>query len=171
MKVYTKIGDKGQTRFGKGLLKKSDSIFEVLGALDEAQASIGFAYEFISKEVKNYLEETMTMLYKVMGFLYNRENVDGQAEFITSLIEEHIDNIMEIVELPNKFLLPIGCKNIAALHLARTAVRRAERTIVTYKDDLEISNSIIAFINRLSDYLYILTLYILKFKDTLCVGV
>jgi cob(I)alamin adenosyltransferase len=156
MKVTTKTGDRGQTKFRGMMLDKDGPIFELLGGLDEVQAAIGVAYEF--DELHHvYLYDVMKDIYKIMGAIYTQENIDVFLEQEIAIMEFTIRQITEQQEEKfNRFVLPIGSKYIAQLNYARTVVRRIERLFVAHENFTESYYEMLKFLNRLSDFLYTL---------------
>ena len=156
MKSTTRFGDKGQTKFGSEIKSKGEDIFELLGGLDELQASLGICYEFEHDEkIKNHMD----LLYKIMGSIYLKKPTDYlQAEieemefFISTISEKFYDSL-------TGFVLPKGSQYISHLHLSRTIARRIERLFVRTQNSIEFDKLIIGYLNRLSDYLYARAIY------------
>ncbi len=162
MKIYTKIGDQGETTFfGCGLVPKDDPRIEAFGSLDELNCVIGVTLCFIEdEELRTILTKIQHDLFQVGADLggsklelANMPRV--RLEHITEL-ERKIDELEERLGMPKAFILPGGTQASAFLHLCRAITRKAERTLVGVKRVLDINPEIIRYINRLSDFLYVL---------------
>jgi cob(I)alamin adenosyltransferase len=159
MKVTTKAGDKGQTKFRGAMLDKSSPVFELLGGLDEIQAAIAVAYE-TNDFYDHYLYDVMKDLYTIMGDIYlNRipSVIEGAIKIMEFVIVERTESFPQRF---NRFVLPIQSIYIAQLNYARTVVRRVERFFIGLAEEIEINihlrDEIGKYLNRLSDFLYVL---------------
>ncbi len=162
MKVYTRAGDDGTTGlyFG-GRVAKSAAPIEVNGAVDEAQAAMGWARTLTEPggdldELLISLERDLWVLMAEVATLpANRHKlVDGRSRVTPAMVarlEEQIDRLAVDVDVPAEFLVPGENRQAAALDVARTVVRRAERVAVGYalEDSL-----VVAYLNRLSDLVW-----------------
>ncbi|MGI0079586.1 MAG: cob(I)yrinic acid a,c-diamide adenosyltransferase [Nitrososphaerales archaeon] len=171
MKIYTRTGDKGETGlYGGKRVRKDNSRVEAYGAIDETNAYLGFARTAIhegcsgSREVLNYidtvLEPVQNKLFSIGATLSGSEDPsysvrDADIEFL----EQSIDKMDEEVQPIKAFILPFGTDLSARLHMARTVSRRAERRIVSLSNNEQIDPKIIAYANRLSDFLFTLARY------------
>lgn len=142
MKIYTKVGDKGKTKFRGQLIPKGAHILEVLGGLDEAQAAIGLIYEV---EPDYVLEKVMREIYHINGMIYREDFRVEELEMWVEYLEFEIDKRYSPID---HFILPTKC---ARAHYARTVVRRVERLI----SDDEWFSPIWKYLNRLSDLLFV----------------
>lgn len=162
MKIYTKIGDYGKTTFfGCGLVSKDDPKIEAFGALDELNCVIGLTLCFVEDE------KLRTTLLKVQNDLFQvGADLAGSAltertlpkittEHITEL-EQIIDELEEKLGMPKKFIIPGGTISSSLLHLTRAVARRAERTLVCVNKELSLNPELLRYVNRLSDFLYVL---------------
>lgn len=162
MKIYTKVGDFGKTMyFGCGMINKNDPRIEALGALDELNSALGVALCFIADvKVKTILQEIQHDLFQVSADLAGSKLTPDSVPRVTAehiqKLELLIDELEEKLGMPKKFILPGGTQASAFLHLARTITRRAERSIVTVKEVIEVNQDILKYVNRLSDLLYVL---------------
>ena len=162
MKIYTKVGDEGKTAFfGCGMVEKDDPRIEALGALDELNSVIGLTLCFVQKEsLKEILRKLQNDLFQVgadlAGSALNENSVPRIKEDHVKELEAAIDELEEKLGMPNKFILPGGTISSSFLHLARTVTRRAERTLVKVKNVIKLNPELIRYINRLSDFLYVL---------------
>jgi cob(I)alamin adenosyltransferase len=174
-KIYTKTGDAGETGLVSGnRAMKSDLRIDLYGDLDEVNSRIGMACAYIEdlkeQKIKDFLRSVQSAIFDLGSNLAceveNREKYklpQIPPEFITYL-EEEIDRLDHELEPLTNFILPGGCKGAAMVHLCRTATRLVERKIIHYhhtsKEDLPAQS--IVFLNRLSDYFFVLARYLNK---------
>lgn len=162
MKIYTRIGDEGKTAFfGCGMVAKDDPRIEAHGALDELSSTIGLALCFIEDEkLRTVLLEVQNDLFQVgadlAGNALNDDSLPRVTKEHVKEIERAIDELELKLGLPEKFILPGGTLSSSLLHLCRSVTRRAERSLVKVKNQLNLNPEMLKYINRLSDYLYIL---------------
>jgi len=162
LKIYTKIGDQGKTTFfGCGLIQKNDPRIETFGALDELNSIIGVTLCFITDDrVKQILMRIQNDLFQVGadlgGSLLDKTKAPRITEEHIKELEHDIDILEEKLGMPKTFILPGGTQASAFIHLCRAITRRAERTLVSTQSILEINPILIQYLNRLSDYLYVL---------------
>jgi cob(I)alamin adenosyltransferase len=166
MKIYTKTGDDGNTGlFGGTRVKKNNIRINSYGTVDELNALLGIAtVNILTEDIKSIIEKVQNKLFKIGAELASPENV--KSEIIKKTDEEDIfeleKTIDEIdVKLPElkNFILPGGSAGASYLHFARTICRRAERIIVELKENENVNNNVLIFINRLSDLLFVLARY------------
>ena len=175
MKIYTKTGDKGETSlYGGTRVSKAAARVESYGTLDELNAFIGLAKAEISDEkVLNQLQKIQFDLFTVGSeaatptdklILANGKNrLDLMiSEKEISELELWMDDFDAELEPLRFFILPSGGKAAATLHVCRTVCRRAERAMVHLNETEEVRPELIKYLNRLSDYLFILARYISK---------
>ncbi len=178
MKIYTKTGDKGQTKLYDGHpVTKDDIRVESYGTIDELNSNIGFAKNFITEEhIFDMLEKIQRLLFNVAGELATYDS-DKFPEPITiediQFLENLIDKYIKKMGNPEfRFILPGSNKESAALHITRTVCRRAERRIITLSGEIAVRPELIKFVNRLSDTLYTFARFIedkqelIYFKNT-----
>lgn len=159
MKIYTRTGDLGETSlFGGARVAKNDARIEAYGTIDELSSHLGVARASgIPSEVDAVLEQVQRDLFDVGAHLASPgtsrfPGVDAQR---IAELESAIDAMeRELAPLKN-FILPGGSLAAAQLHVARTVCRRAERLVVALQDDTPATLSTIAYVNRLSDYLFV----------------
>ena len=162
MKIYTKIGDAGQTTFfGCGLVSKADSKIEAFGALDELNCVIGLTLCFIEEEkLRQTLFKIQNDLFQVGSDLAGSALIEKTLPKITTEhineLEAAIDELQEKLGMPRKFILPGGTISSSFLHLTRAVTRRAERTLVEVNQQLPLNPELLRYVNRLSDFLYVL---------------
>ena len=174
-KIYTKTGDKGETSlYGGTRVSKAAARVESYGTLDELNAFIGLAKAEISDEkVLNQLQKIQFDLFTVgseaatptdkmlLANGKNRLDLMISEKEITEL-ELWMDDFDAELESLKFFILPSGGKAAATLHVCRTVCRRAERAMVFLNETEEVRPELIKYLNRLSDYLFILARYISK---------
>ncbi len=174
-KIYTKTGDKGETSlYGGTRVSKAAARVESYGTLDELNAFIGLAKAEISDEkVLSQLQKIQFDLFTVgseaatptdkmlLANGKNRLDLMISEKEITEL-ELWMDDFDAELEPLRFFILPSGGKAAATLHVCRTVCRRAERAMVFLNETEEVRPELIKYLNRLSDYLFVLARYISK---------
>ncbi|MYL38361.1 cob(I)yrinic acid a,c-diamide adenosyltransferase [Halobacillus litoralis] len=172
MRIYTRSGDKGQTSLIYGQrVPKNDVRVEAYGTCDEANSTIGTALSHLRKEDWTDKAAFMQTMEKIQTILFHvgAELATPKGKDVTwKLKQEHIDDLeqqidswdQDLAPLKN-FILPSGHEASAALHLARTVVRRAERLAVTLEEELN-NPLVVSYLNRLSDFLFVAARYINK---------
>jgi cob(I)alamin adenosyltransferase len=171
MKIYTKKGDKGETSLiGGDRVKKHHIRIEAYGTIDELNSYLGILRSF-TKDVINMpvLPEVQDRLFTIGSLLASAPGSkmivpDLHAEDIT-LLEKSIDKMNEDLPELRSFVLPAGSLEIAHCHVARCICRRAERLIVHLSENEEIEPQVIQYVNRLSDYLFVLGRYTAKSQN------
>ena len=163
MKIYTKTGDQGETGlFGGPRVRKDDVRIEAYGTVDELNAFLGQARcEALPAEVERMVARAQNCLFTIGAELAtpdpNRQRTAALGEPAVLELEAAIDAIE--TELPplREFILPGGNQAAAALHVARSVCRRAERRVITLSHDTggAVSQTTISYLNRLSDYLFV----------------
>lgn len=167
MKIYTRTGDKGETRlFGGEKVNKDNPLIEAYGTVDELNASLGVVNSVLDgklSDVKDLLVAIQSELHIICANLADqtarKEKPTIQTRHIKTL-ENQCDNFdREIPEL-KKFIIPGGGFEASLMHQARTICRRAERRAVSASSDHTVNPEVIRYLNRLSDLLFILARYI-----------
>ncbi|XP_070690318.1 corrinoid adenosyltransferase MMAB [Pempheris klunzingeri] len=173
-KIYTKTGDKGfSSTFTGERRPKEDHVFEALGNTDELSSVIGLAREFCLDKGHTFiyqLDKIQCILQDVGSNIATprssaRESHMKRTKFTAQPITDLETWIDEFTaELPplTNFILPSGGKSSAALHLARTVCRRAERSVAPIVRSGEADPDVAKFLNRLSDYLFTVARYAAK---------
>ncbi len=163
MKIYTKKGDKGMTSlFGGMKLSKADIRIEAYGTVDELNSFIGVLIAEIDDEkVGKDLLRVQKRLFDLGAILATNPNkpelIQKFDDKEITFLESSIDNMeKELAPLKN-FILPSGSRLIAFTHVARTVCRRAERRIVAIQDSSKTYEVLLKYVNRLSDYLFVLS--------------
>ncbi|MGZ3617216.1 MAG: cob(I)yrinic acid a,c-diamide adenosyltransferase [Ktedonobacteraceae bacterium] len=167
-KVTTGTGDTGYTGLlGEQRVPKYDPRPDTFGTVDEATSALGLARAMTNDpKVKDIIYQIQQELYLLMGELATTpENYEKMGLRMTI---EHVQRLQQVeeqlkgeVEIPNKFIIPGDTPDGAALDLARTIIRRAERMAVKLLHDEVIQNSeVVRYLNRLSDLIFILARYV-----------
>ena len=156
--ITTKGGDKGTTSLGDGTrVPKDHPRVNLYGTLDECQAAIGLARATCChEEIRHELFRIEEAMGAVMGYL---ALFPGLPEPDPSSLEETVEKVRVIMGETFRFVRPGDSVPAAALHMARTIARRAERLAVALHRDGEIGEAPYAWINRLSDAIYALSLW------------
>jgi cob(I)alamin adenosyltransferase len=168
-KIYTKTGDKGETALlGGTRVPKHHIRIEAYGTVDELNSWIGQIRDSVQPEFEKELYEIQNYLFTVGSHLattpakeLKMSLPDLETEQITFL-EERIDFMEETLPALTNFVLPGGDVSASKIHIARCVCRRAERISVALSSSEEIDQSIVQYLNRLSDYLFVLSRYVLK---------
>ena len=163
-KVYTKTGDKGETSIIGGIrVKKSCERLEAYGTVDELSSHLGLLASMLPDgEDKDLIIRIQNNLFSVCSNLATDQSQtplydsaklpDGEIE----VLEQEVDKIMNLLPERQGFVLPGGTQAAAQAHVCRTVCRRAERRIVALSEVAQISPETQQYINRLSDYLFVL---------------
>jgi cob(I)alamin adenosyltransferase len=161
-RIYTRAGDTGETSLGDGArVPKTDPRIEAYGSVDELNSFIGWALAAdLPDEFRPWLEQVQNDLFDLGADLSvpledERERLRTEKEQVTR-IEELCDLVNERLEPLKSFVLPGGNEAAARLHVARTVCRRAERLAISLAEDASVNPLVIAYLNRLSDLLFIL---------------
>ena len=164
MSVYTRTGDDGETDLlGDGRVPKDAARLEVCGPLDELNCWLGLARcEPLAAEIASLLEGIQCRLFDVCAELVtvatSRAKSAGIASDDVRSLERAIDRCEEKLDSLSGFILPAGSRAAALLHLARAVCRRAERRLVSLarSEPGAVSADLLAYVNRLSDLLFVL---------------
>ncbi len=165
MKIYTKKGDQGSTSlFGGNRVAKSSPRIKAYGAVDELNSVLGLAAAYsLSGKGSEWLKKVQEELFVLGSDLATppdyKERIERLGEESIAFLEDAIDQMEKKLEPLKNFILPGGSKQGATLHLARTVCRRAERACVECNEQEEISELAIKYLNRLSDFLFVLARY------------
>ena len=165
MKIYTKGGDKGSTSLVGGFrVSKTHIRIEAYGTLDELNAHLGLLIALLPiGDTTEMLEHIQHMLFTIgcnlaTDLSQNALPIEGEVtEKEVALLEKEIDKMQTELPTQTAFILPGGCKEAALAHVCRTVCRRAERRIITLNDEVAVDPLILQYINRLSDYLVVLS--------------
>jgi cob(I)alamin adenosyltransferase len=168
MKIYTKTGDKGTTSLiGGTKVPKSHLRIEAYGTVDELNSYIGLCKDLLTDEQgKKILLEVQDRLFTIGSSLAcdpikePKMRIPDLKETDIELLEKEIDRMEETLPAMKNFILPGGHTTLSHLHIARCVCRRAERCCVRLElESLEVEEIIIKYLNRLSDYLFVLSRY------------
>ena len=162
-KVTTKSGDKGNTSLGNGeRVSKSHLLINLLGDIDELNSQLGSAISSCKSElISSELESIQQDLFNLGGeisiinsgtILINNDKVE--------FLEERIDDLNQTLKPLKEFIMPGGDEFCSRVHLARAVCRRAERSCVAILDLVKEKNIWLPYLNRLSDYLFVLARYV-----------
>ena len=166
MKIYTRTGDQGDTGlFGGGRVPKDHPRVEAYGAIDELNAVLGVVR---AADVMPRIDEVLVPIQRDLfsiGALLATPVPEKVAQSLQKAridddrvgeLERAIDDGEHELEPLRAFILPGGTPKSAALHLARTVCRRAERRVISLQHDTEIPQIVVIYLNRLSDLLFVL---------------
>lgn len=163
MKIYTKTGDKGQTSLVGGTrVSKSELRIETYGTVDELNAWIGVLSDYtINESRQQFLRSIQSDLFAIGANLATEPQKEiAKIPQISSSIIENIERQIDFedsrLQPMTHFILPSGHKEVSFAHVARTVSRRAERCVVRLNEEEPVNILIIQYLNRLSDYLFIL---------------
>lgn len=165
MKVYTKTGDKGTTSLLSGERVDKDSLrVEAYGTVDEITSALGLSRAFCKKpEVTEAISKLQKLLMMVMAQLASKGD---KVSYITNeqveLLEKTIDSFEEKLPPLKEFLIPGDTPGAAALDMARTTTRRAERQVLRLAKAEPVDEAVVISLNRLSDLCFILMRFELK---------
>lgn len=156
-KIYTKTGDRGETGLGDGTrVAKDDPRVAGYGEVDELNSILGLLLSYqLPSRIAGELTEVQHDLFDLGGELSIPGHSLLQEERVSSL-ERVLDDLNQGLEPLEEFLLPGGTRAAAVCHVARAVCRRAERCLVTLSRTQEISLVPIAYLNRLSDLLFVM---------------
>ena len=168
MKIYTKTGDNGTTSLVGGTrISKTDIRLDAYGTVDELNAWIGFilSCESTHESVKPFLNSLQNKLFDLGACLATEKDAKWQPTEISDAdieaVEREIDTLDRQLPVHDRFILPAGTQASASAGIARTVCRRAERIMSALPPDTCPSQkSALMFINRLSDFLFVLSRYL-----------
>lgn len=168
-KIYTKTGDLGKTSLiGGTKVAKSHLRIESYGTVDELNSYIGLVSDYLTDEpTRLLLKEIQDRLFTIGSSLATDPEKEALMklpdlkETDIQLLEQEIDRMNEILPVMKNFILPGGHVAVSTTHIARCVCRRAERVCVNMNEhDLFVDPLVIKYLNRLSDYLFVLARYI-----------
>ncbi len=174
MKIYTRTGDKGTTSLFSGQrVPKNNPFIEALGTVDEGNSALGLVLSFLPKEthlapLREQLEIIQHALFDVGAALatprscHQSQKLD-KTRFDHAAIES-LEKWMDEMDahLPplKRFILPGGHPAGATLHLARSIMRRAERLVIPLYEQQDVTEAVLVYLNRLSDYLFVASRFV-----------
>ena len=163
MKIYTKTGDKGKTSLlGGTRVSKSNERINTYGTIDELNSFLGLVSDLDqNKDRVLFIRNIQSRLFTIGSSL--AAETDRAKDFKPDLedtdvteLEKAIDDMNESLPAMKNFILPGGHQLISATHISRTVCRRAERLIINLSESEDVEEIIIRYLNRLSDYLFVL---------------
>lgn len=172
-KIYTKQGDKGITSLlGGSKVPKYHQRIEAYGTLDELNSFIGLVRDFTEDiATRKYLKKIQDEVFAIESRL--AAETDEAARSIPTLqtdaitmLEKEIDRMEATLPALKNFILPGGHPSVSYSHVARTICRRAERTILKMTETIDVEPIAIQYLNRLSDYFFVLARYLGKMNNT-----
>ena len=163
MKIYTKTGDKGKTSLlGGTRVSKNNDRINAYGTIDELNSFLGLVSDLDQDEQRVLLIRNIQSRLFTIGSSLAAETSRAKEfkpdleEDDIILLERAIDDMNESLPTMKNFILPGGHQLISSTHVARTVCRRAERLIISLSEKEEVEEIIIRYLNRLSDYLFVL---------------
>ena len=176
MKIYTKKGDSGHTSLIDGqIVNKHNLSVDAYGTVDELNSFLGLLKDYIKDEtIKDILNNIQPKLFSIGSILASGKNQDVLKKVKiekkdVKYIEFHIDSMNnELPELKN-FIIPGGHKISSYSHVCRSICRRAERRISELNNEQSVDPNILSYINRLSDFFFVLSRYLMysdKIEET-----
>lgn len=169
MKIYTKTGDKGHTSLVGGTrVSKTELRIEAYGTVDELNSYVGLVRDqAVNIDRKDILKEIQDRLFTIGSILASetdqtKKRIPDLHESDIELLEKEMDRMDESLEPMRFFILPGGHQSVSFGHLARTVCRRAERVVLRLAEESEINDLVIRYLNRLSDYLFVLCRMMIK---------
>ena len=164
MKIYTKTGDKGQTSLiGGTRVPKHHLRIESYGTVDELNSYIGLIRDQqVSEHQQNLLKEIQDRLFTIGSALASdpeksKMKIPDLHQEDIELLEKEIDTMTADLPELRHFILPGGSNVVSFCHLARCVCRRAERICVHLSEDSFVDEKVMVYLNRLSDYLFVLS--------------
>jgi cob(I)alamin adenosyltransferase len=174
-KIYTKTGDQGNTSLiGGTKVPKSHARIESYGTIDELNSWIGVVSDHTSdSQIKKTLNEIQDRLFTIGSSLAcdpekePKLRIPDLKEADVLFLENEIDRMNDWLPAMKSFLLPVGHPSVSFTHVARCVCRRAERNCVAMMDQkMEVDLLVIRYLNRLSDYLFMLARYLGKINSS-----
>ena len=172
LKIYTKLGDKGETSLlGGSKVPKYHDRIEAYGTLDELNSFVGLVRDHLDHtEIVDFIKHIQDRIFTIEAHLAAEtrqasDHLPKMKEGDITDVEKAIDR-ME-AELPpiSNFVLPGGHPAVSYAHVARTICRRSERAVIKLAESVTIDPLIIQYLNRLSDYFFVLSRYLTKYFD------
>jgi cob(I)alamin adenosyltransferase len=169
VKTFNKKGDGGRTSLLYGVrVSKSDSRCEAYGTIDEAVSLLGLARNFCQPKVRDILcslqQDLFTLGAEIAAPQERYTDLVAKGKVVkpemVQKLEALIDDFEAKVDMPHSFIIPGACASSAALDVARTVVRRAERRAVALKESGQLANEeLLKYLNRLADLIFTLARY------------
>lgn len=174
MKIYTRTGDKGMTSLFSGeRVPKNNPFIEAVGTVDEGNSALGLALSLLPREEKfnptrSQIEMIQHGLFDVGAALATPRTCHQSQKLektrfdneTIELLEGWIDAMESQLPALKKFILPGGHPAGAALHLSRSIIRRAERLVMPLYEQADVTQAVLVYLNRLSDYLFVVSRFV-----------
>ena len=160
-KIYTRTGDDGSTGLGDGSRTEKDSLrIEAIGAIDELNSFIGLLLTHsLPPEISELLSGIQHDLFDLGGEICIPGRETLTPDHVTQL-EAALDKYNKELASLKEFILPGGCQQAALCHVQRTVCRRDERRLISLKREQHVSGQATCYLNRLSDFLFVLARYL-----------
>ncbi len=164
MKVYTKTGDKGTTALiGGKRVRKNHQRIEAYGTADELISFLGLLRDYCGEaKHKEFIFKIQNELMVLSAILATDcestlDKIPGLSKESIETIEKEIDSLEILLPPLKAFVIPGGHPAVSTCHIARTVCRRTERTVLSLAENEVVPDIVIAYLNRLSDYLFVLS--------------
>ena len=162
MKIYTRTGDSGQTSLvGGKRVSKTHPRLEAYGTVDELSSHLGLLSSQLTDH--HHCQTILTIqqtLFSLSAILATEPESKWQPEPLspshTEKLEAEIDHLQQQLPALHSFIIPGGSQAACQAHVCRTVCRRAERCILALTEEIEVSADVLRYVNRLSDYLFVL---------------
>jgi len=171
MKIYTKTGDSGETSLlGGTRVSKSDLRIEAYGSVDELNSWLGVIRDAAGADFNGSTKRIQNVLFSIGSNLAadpakSKVKLPEVSGFEIKWLEDEMDKMNEDLSELRNFILPGGDLLVSYTHVARCVCRRAERSSVRLSDAAPVSEVILMYLNRLSDYLFVLSRSFSKLKN------
>lgn len=163
MKIYTKTGDKGETSlFGGKRVPKDHLRIEAYGTIDELNSFLGVVHDTIENiDQQRLIEQIQNNLFTIGSLLANEGKSSQYIPDFSSEAVSHLETAMDEMDASlaplTNFIIPGGHTVVSFCHVARCVCRRAERRLVELAHTESVDPKLIEYLNRLSDYLFVLS--------------
>ncbi len=164
MRIYTKTGDEGKTSLiGGTRVFTSHHRIDAYGTVDELNAYVGMLRDQdVNRERRDLLKQVQDRLFTVGASLASdpetsRKKIPDLLESDITLLEQEMDQMDAALPELRHFILPGGHASVSFAHVARTVCRRAERLVVALAQEEYVNDLVVKYLNRLSDYLFVLS--------------
>ncbi|MBQ8501973.1 MAG: cob(I)yrinic acid a,c-diamide adenosyltransferase [Bacteroides sp.] len=163
--LYTRTGDQGTTALvGGARVPKTHLRLEAYGTMDELNTQLGLLVTYLTDEADvRFLQRIQNHLFVIGSHLATDRTKTALREAsilhpeLVAALEQEIDRLDASLPAQRAFILPGGSRPAAVCHVCRTVCRRAERRILSLAEQVEVDAEILSYMNRLSDYLFILS--------------
>ncbi len=154
-KIYTRTGDQGETGLSGGTrIAKDNALIHAIGDIDELNSLLGLLASKTQGNITSDIKVIQNDLFNVGGELSSSQKLIRQSSI--NWLEERLDQMNDDLPPLKEFILPGGGEAAAVCHLARSVCRRAERQLVTANREQSINPELLAYVNRLSDLLFVM---------------